>query len=39
MLFDGTLDPSGGNIRPGASGEPGHGLTFRHNQAARHRKA
>ncbi|QKV90661.1 mandelate racemase [Streptomyces sp. NA02950] len=36
-LFEGGLDPSGGSVRPGASGEPGHGLTFRHAQAARFR--
>lgn len=27
MLFDGTLDPSGGSVSP--RGEPGHGLTWR----------
>ncbi|WP_030862441.1 enolase C-terminal domain-like protein [Streptomyces sp. NRRL S-37] len=28
MLFHGTLDPRGGTVSPGASGEPGHGLTL-----------
>ncbi|MFG3281423.1 enolase C-terminal domain-like protein [Streptomyces sp. NPDC048111] len=29
LWFDGTLDPSGGHIAPGADGAPGHGLTFK----------
>ncbi|MBL1100240.1 enolase C-terminal domain-like protein [Streptomyces coffeae] len=36
-LFEGTLDPSGGSVRPGLSGKPGHGLGFRHTRAARFR--
>lgn len=37
LLFDGVLDPEGGSIRPGASGEPGLGLTFRHEAAETYR--
>jgi L-alanine-DL-glutamate epimerase-like enolase superfamily enzyme len=37
MLFDGALNPSGGVVRPGASGEPGHGLHFRYPDAAEYR--
>ncbi|MFF7441843.1 enolase C-terminal domain-like protein [Streptomyces sp. NPDC008122] len=37
LLFDGTLDPSGGTLRPGLSGEPGLGLTIRPDVADRHR--
>lgn len=37
MLFDGTLDPSGGVIRPGASGAPGHGLEFKRRDAEPYR--
>ncbi|MEU8958068.1 enolase C-terminal domain-like protein [Streptomyces sp. NPDC048518] len=37
LLFDGVLDPAGGSIRPGASGEPGLGLTFRHRAAEPYR--
>ncbi|MFB9833533.1 enolase C-terminal domain-like protein [Actinoallomurus acaciae] len=33
MLFDGCLNPDGGAIRP-RSDIPGHGLTFRHTDAA-----
>jgi hypothetical protein len=33
LFFDGTLDPLGGTIRPGADGAPGHGLTLRAEQA------
>ncbi|MBN0048762.1 mandelate racemase [Streptomyces actuosus] len=29
LLFDGTLDPAGGTVRPGASSAPGLGLTLR----------
>jgi L-alanine-DL-glutamate epimerase-like enolase superfamily enzyme len=29
LLFDGTLDPSGGALLPGAAGAPGHGLGLR----------
>ena len=36
MLFDGTLDPSGGVIRPGPAA-PGLGLTFRDADAERYR--
>ncbi|MFJ1933277.1 MULTISPECIES: hypothetical protein [unclassified Kitasatospora] len=25
-LFDGTRDPAGGTVTPGADGAPGHGL-------------
>jgi L-alanine-DL-glutamate epimerase-like enolase superfamily enzyme len=37
MLFAGTLDPTGGVLRPGADGSPGHGLTLRERQAERYR--
>ncbi|MFD4878636.1 enolase C-terminal domain-like protein [Streptomyces sp. NPDC058420] len=37
LFFDGTLDPHGGSIRPGADGAPGHGLTLRSEQAERYR--
>jgi L-alanine-DL-glutamate epimerase-like enolase superfamily enzyme len=37
LFFDGTLDPHGGNIRPGADGAPGHGLTLRAEQAEKYR--
>lgn len=33
LLFAGTLDPTGGSITPGASGEPGTGLTVREDRA------
>jgi L-alanine-DL-glutamate epimerase-like enolase superfamily enzyme len=36
MFFDGTLDPTGGTIRPDATA-PGHGLTLRHNDAEPYR--
>lgn len=39
LLFRGTLDPGGGTITPGASGEPGHGLTLRRETAERYRTA
>ncbi|MEU3663719.1 enolase C-terminal domain-like protein [Streptomyces sp. NPDC032940] len=39
MLFHGTLDPRGGTVRPGASGEPGHGLTLDRAAADRYRTA
>ncbi|MGI5406239.1 enolase C-terminal domain-like protein [Streptomyces chartreusis] len=39
MLFHGTLDPQGGAVTPGASGEPGHGLTLNRTAADRHRIA
>jgi L-alanine-DL-glutamate epimerase-like enolase superfamily enzyme len=35
LLFDGTLDPTGGTITPGADGAPGLGLTLRQEQALR----
>jgi L-alanine-DL-glutamate epimerase-like enolase superfamily enzyme len=37
LFFDGTLDPHGGSIRPGADGAPGHGLTLRADQAEKYR--
>ncbi|MFD4562773.1 enolase C-terminal domain-like protein [Streptomyces sp. NPDC058469] len=37
LFFDGTLDPQGGSIRPGADGAPGHGLTLRAEQAEKYR--
>jgi L-alanine-DL-glutamate epimerase-like enolase superfamily enzyme len=37
LFFDGTLDPHGGNIRPGADGAPGHGLILRAEQAEKYR--
>ncbi|MEV5886355.1 enolase C-terminal domain-like protein [Streptomyces sp. NPDC052020] len=39
MLFHGTLDPRGGTVTPGASGEPGHGLTLDRAAADRYRTA
>ncbi|MGW2367549.1 enolase C-terminal domain-like protein [Streptomyces sp. NPDC001667] len=39
LFFDGVLDPSGGTIRPGASGAAGHGLTLRRRDAERYRVA
>lgn len=36
MLFDGTLDPTGGALRPDVS-RPGHGLTFKHADAEPYR--
>lgn len=38
-LFDGTLDPFGGTVSPGASDRPGHGLTLRHTRADPYRTA
>ncbi|MFK0181751.1 enolase C-terminal domain-like protein [Streptomyces xanthochromogenes] len=35
--FDGALDPGGGHITPGAGGTPGHGLTFKTDDAEPHR--
>ncbi|XUL85968.1 enolase C-terminal domain-like protein [Streptomyces galilaeus] len=37
LFFDGTLDPLGGSIRPGADGAPGLGLTFRAERAEKYR--
>lgn len=37
LFFDGTLDPAGGLVRPGADGAPGHGLTFRADRAEPYR--
>ncbi|MFF3006727.1 enolase C-terminal domain-like protein [Kitasatospora sp. NPDC057940] len=37
LLFDGTLDPSGGHLRPGREGEPGLGLTIRDDVAKHYR--
>ncbi|KDN87563.1 enolase C-terminal domain-like protein [Kitasatospora cheerisanensis] len=34
LLFDGVLDPAGGAVTPGASGEPGHGLRLAADRAA-----
>ncbi|MFE3521155.1 enolase C-terminal domain-like protein [Streptomyces sp. NPDC059161] len=39
LFFDGTLDPAGGHITPGADGAPGHGLTLRTAVAERHRSS
>ncbi|MGW4540802.1 enolase C-terminal domain-like protein [Streptomyces chartreusis] len=39
MLFHGALDPLGGTLTPGASGEPGHGLTLNRTAADRYRIA
>jgi L-alanine-DL-glutamate epimerase-like enolase superfamily enzyme len=38
MLFDGTLDPQGGTLRPDPT-RPGHGLSLRHDEAERCRTA
>jgi len=38
MLFDGTLDPAGGAVRP-RDDSPGHGLTLRVGEADVHRVA
>jgi len=38
MLFDGTLDPEEGALRPNPS-RPGHGLSLRHDEAERWRTA
>jgi len=35
MFFDGTLDPTGGSLRPGP--DPGHGLTLRRADVERYR--
>ncbi|MET7573271.1 enolase C-terminal domain-like protein [Streptomyces sp. NPDC005492] len=37
LFFDGTLDPQGGSVRPGADGAPGHGLTLRTDRAEKYR--
>ncbi|MFC8419497.1 enolase C-terminal domain-like protein [Streptomyces sp. NPDC057236] len=37
MMFHGTLDPGGGTVTPGASGEPGHGLSLNRRAAERFR--
>ncbi|HEY3868699.1 MAG TPA: enolase C-terminal domain-like protein [Actinocrinis sp.] len=37
LFFDGVLDPAGGEIRPGASGAPGHGLALREADVQRFR--
>ncbi|MFF8017017.1 enolase C-terminal domain-like protein [Streptomyces sp. NPDC007929] len=39
MLFRGTLDPQGGSVTPGASGEPGHGLSLDRTAADHYRTA
>ncbi|MFE0207090.1 enolase C-terminal domain-like protein [Streptomyces sp. NPDC058985] len=39
LLFRGTLDPCGGTVAPGASGEPGHGLTLNRRVAEEYRTA
>ncbi|MFE3637513.1 enolase C-terminal domain-like protein [Streptomyces sp. NPDC059168] len=39
LMFDGTLDPAGGTLRPGVSGAPGLGLTLRCEAAQRYRTA
>ncbi|WP_411122636.1 enolase C-terminal domain-like protein [Streptomyces sp. x-19] len=36
-IFHGTLDPTGGTVRPGADGAPGHGLSLREAEAAPYR--
>ncbi|MFB6805254.1 enolase C-terminal domain-like protein [Streptomyces sp. NPDC056387] len=37
LLFEGTLDPSGGSVRPGRGGEPGLGLAIRADVAEQYR--
>ncbi|MEZ3182269.1 mandelate racemase [Streptomyces pimonensis] len=37
VLFHGSLDPRGGTVAPGASGEPGHGLEWNQQAAEPHR--
>ncbi|MFD0277232.1 enolase C-terminal domain-like protein [Kitasatospora sp. NPDC127111] len=39
LLFDGTLDPAGGTVTPGADGAPGHGLRLNPARAAAYRTA
>ncbi|OIK27918.1 enolase C-terminal domain-like protein [Streptomyces malaysiense] len=39
LMFEGTLDPAGGALHPGASGAPGLGLTLRTETARRYRVA
>ncbi|EFL22319.1 mandelate racemase/muconate lactonizing enzyme family protein [Streptomyces himastatinicus ATCC 53653] len=36
-LFTGALDPTGGSVRPGADGAPGHGMSFHHETATPYR--
>ncbi|MYT28589.1 MULTISPECIES: enolase C-terminal domain-like protein [unclassified Streptomyces] len=36
-LFHGTLDPTGGAVRPGTDGAPGHGLSLRDEEAEPYR--
>jgi L-alanine-DL-glutamate epimerase-like enolase superfamily enzyme len=38
LLFDGTLDPDGGALRPDAD-RPGHGMTLRLHDAERYRRS
>jgi L-alanine-DL-glutamate epimerase-like enolase superfamily enzyme len=38
LLFDGTLDPEGGAMRPGTD-RPGHGMSLRVRDAERYRRA
>ncbi|CAG6396376.1 mandelate racemase [Streptomyces cocklensis] len=37
LLFSGALDPSGGTIRPGSTGSPGHGMDLRAQDAEAYR--
>jgi L-alanine-DL-glutamate epimerase-like enolase superfamily enzyme len=37
LLFHGALDPEGGRVTPGISGEPGHGLALNRTAAERFR--
>ncbi|MFI2612800.1 enolase C-terminal domain-like protein [Kitasatospora sp. NPDC018619] len=39
LLFDGTLDPAGGTVTPGADGAPGHGLRLAPARADAYRTA
>ncbi|MFF3074608.1 enolase C-terminal domain-like protein [Kitasatospora sp. NPDC057904] len=39
LLFDGTLDPTGGTVTPGADGAPGHGLRLAPTRTAEYRTA
>ncbi|GAA2276296.1 enolase C-terminal domain-like protein [Kitasatospora cystarginea] len=36
LLFDGTLDPAGGELHPGADDTPGHGVVPRNDVLERH---
>ncbi|MEE4546239.1 enolase C-terminal domain-like protein [Streptomyces sp. V4-01] len=38
-LFTGALDPSGGAVRPGADGVPGHGMTLSEATAEKYRES